>query len=44
MGMNMSVKGKVVQWYNMEIGAVKTQNYDKDGKMLGYTLVTEIKK
>ena len=44
MGMNMSVKGKEIQWYNMEINAVKTQNYDKDGKMLGYSLVTEIKK
>jgi hypothetical protein len=44
MGMKNSIKGKIVQWYHKDLGPVKTMNYDKDGKLLGSAIITEIKK
>lgn len=44
MGMNSGMKGKATVWYNTEVGMVKTMSYDKDGKSMGYTLITDIKK
>ena len=44
MGQNMTTIMKAVQWYNMEAGDVKTANYNGDGKLLSYTLLTAITK
>ena len=44
MGQNMTTIMKAVQWYNVEAGDVKTANYNGDGKLLSYTLLTAITK
>lgn len=44
MGKSFTVNMKSVQWYNAGVGAVRSEDYDKDGKMSGYSLITEIKK
>lgn len=44
MGKSFTMNMKSVQWYNAEVGAVRSENYEKDGKMSGYSLITEIKK
>ena len=42
--MQMKTVSKCVMYYNTENGPIKTENYNEKGKMIGYTLVTEIKK
>lgn len=44
MGKSFTMTMKSVQWYNAEVGAVRSENYDKNGEMSGYSLITEIKK
>ncbi len=38
--MNVSTKGK--EWYAEEIGVVKSESYDKRGKLVGYTVLEKI--
>lgn len=40
----MKITGKSVNWYNAEVGNVKTESYDQKGKLLGVTILDEIKK
>lgn len=39
----MTVKMKMIQWLAKDVGIVKMENYDKDDKLQGYSLLTAIK-
>lgn len=36
--------GKAIQWYADNVGAVRTESYSKNGKLIGYTELTEFRK
>lgn len=38
------IKGKSINWFSFEVGSVKTESYKENGKLTGYTELTEIKK
>jgi len=38
----MTMNMKSIQWMVTEIGAVRTETYDKKGKLMGYTIVSKI--
>ena len=38
----MTMNMKSIQWMVTEIGAVRTETYDKKGKLMGYTVVSKI--
>lgn len=40
MKMMMSIKTHSVVWYSKGVGTVRTENYDKKGKLQGYSLLT----
>ncbi len=39
----MNITTRSITWYAKNIGAVRTENYDRKGKLLGYTEITSIK-
>lgn len=39
-----NVSGKAVQWFSENVGMVRTESYDKNGKLGGYSVLTAIKK
>ncbi len=42
--MGMNVKSKSLEWYSKGIGMVKTESYDKNGKLQSSTELVELKK
>ena len=44
MGMSFPVQMKSVEYISAGVGSVKTESYDKDGKFMGYGLLTKITK
>ena len=42
--MGMNVKSKSTEWYAKGIGMVKSESYDKSGKVQSTTHLTELKK
>lgn len=42
--MGMNVKSKSIEWYSKGIGMVKTESYDKNGKLQSYTELVDLKK
>ncbi|MBN2813423.1 MAG: hypothetical protein JXQ80_05060 [Bacteroidales bacterium] len=42
--MMVNVKTKGVEWYAKDVGLVKSETYSTDGKLLGYNVLTSIKK
>ncbi|MEI6122293.1 MAG: hypothetical protein WCQ95_01565 [Bacteroidota bacterium] len=43
MGMGMIFKTTGTDWYAKNVGAVKTESYDSNGKLTNYTLLTKFK-
>lgn len=41
MGININTKFSSIEWITEKAGAVKTESYDKNGKLVGYTLLTK---
>jgi hypothetical protein len=41
--MMVKVQAKTTQWIAEDIGMVRTENYNKKGKLQGYTVLTSIK-
>lgn len=39
----MTIKTKAVDWFAENIGTVRTESYDKNGKLFGYTVLESIK-
>jgi len=39
----IKVRGSGAEWYSLGAGIVKSESYDKKGKMIGYTLLTDLK-
>ncbi|MDN5203395.1 hypothetical protein QQ008_18555 [Fulvivirgaceae bacterium BMA10] len=37
------VKAKSVAWYSKDVGTVKTESYNKKGKLMGYSVLTNFK-
>lgn len=44
MGISVPVSIKGVEYYSAGTGSVKTETYDKNGKLMGYSLLTKITK
>ncbi len=44
MGVSVPVSIKSTEYYAAGAGSVKTESYDKDGKLMGYSLLTKITK
>jgi hypothetical protein len=44
MKMMMNVKTKGVEWYAKDVGLIKSESYSTDGKMLGSTVLTGLKR
>lgn len=44
MGRKMSAESKSITWIAKNIGTIKAETYDQNGKMLGYTLLTSLAK
>ena len=42
--MVIKVEGHVSQWISEDVGAVRTENYSKKGKLQGYSVLTGLKK
>ncbi|MDD2246655.1 MAG: hypothetical protein PHI70_04920 [Proteiniphilum sp.] len=42
--MGISTSGKNIQWYAAGVGMVKSESYDKKEKLIGYTILTSLKK
>ena len=40
----IKINGIAKQWFSYDAGAVKTESFKENGKSMGYTLLTEIKK
>jgi len=40
--MLLTLRGKAAQWYADGVGLVKTENYNKKGKLTGFSQVTKI--
>ena len=38
----MKVKGSTVEWYAEKVGIVRSESYDKKGKLLSYSVLTKI--
>lgn len=41
--MMFAMQSKSIQWFAKDVGAVKTESYDKNGKLAGTTLLTALK-
>ena len=41
MGMSQTSETSSITWYAEEVGAVRTENYNKKGKLTGYSLLTD---
>jgi len=39
-----NVSGKAVQWFSENVGMVRTESYDKNGKLTGYSVLTGVQK
>ena len=39
----IKIKGSGAEWYSLGTGIVRSESYDKKGKMIGYTLLTDFK-
>jgi hypothetical protein len=39
----MKMKGSSIDYFAPEIGTIRTESYDKNGKLTGYTVLTELK-
>ncbi len=44
LGIGIPIRGSSTDYFNPAIGMIKTESYNKKGKMTGYTLLTELKK
>ena len=44
MGMTIPITMKSIEYYAAGTGMVKSQSFDKNGKLAGYTLLTKITK
>jgi len=42
--MLFSVQVTIVEWYSKEVGVVKSENYDKNGKLTGYSVLETLTK
>jgi len=42
--MLITIKASTVEWYAKNIGVVRSESYNKKGKLTGYTVLTEYKK
>lgn len=42
--MGLKMTNKATQWYAKNVGAVRTETFDKNGKLIGYSEITELKK
>ena len=42
--MMITIKASVVEWYAKNIGVIRTESYNKKGKLTGYTLLTGFQK
>jgi hypothetical protein len=42
MGFPMTMKMKGTDFYSSAVGAVRTEQYDEKGKMLGYSVLAKI--
>lgn len=40
--MFMKIKTKVIEWYSLNIGVVRSETYDKKGKLAGFNVLTSI--
>ncbi len=38
----LSESGSAIEWYAADVGIVKTENYNDNGKMIGYSLMTKL--
>jgi hypothetical protein len=43
MGINMSMNFSGTEWIAEKVGMVKSESYDKNGKLAGYTLLVNRK-
>jgi len=41
--MMMKISIKSVEWYAKNVGTVRTESYNNNGKLTGYTLLTDFK-
>jgi hypothetical protein len=41
--MGLKMTNKSTTWYAKNVGAVRTETYDKNGKLIGYTEMTQFK-
>lgn len=41
--MGLKMTNKATQWYAKNVGAVRTETFDKNGKLIGYSEITELK-
>lgn len=41
MGISINMKFSSIEWIAEKVGSVKTESYDKGGKLVGYTLLTK---
>jgi len=39
----VKVTGSVIEWYCKDVGMVKSESYNKKGKLIGYSMLTDIK-
>jgi len=42
--MMVKVQSKAVQWFTEDVGMVKSESYNKNGKLVGYSLLTDLQK
>ena len=42
--MLITIKASTVEWYAKNVGVVRSESYNKKGKLTGYTVLTELKK
>ena len=42
--MLITIKASTVEWYAKNIGIIRSESYNKKGKLTGYTVLTELKK
>jgi hypothetical protein len=38
-----SIVARSADWMAKNVGSVRTESYDKDGKLMGYTVLTSVK-
>lgn len=39
----MKISSKVIDWYAKDVGVVRSENYRSNGKLTGYSIMTDLK-